>query len=40
MERRFEVELQALRERLLAMGSLAEAMIHKSIKRSWIGTRP
>jgi len=32
MERRFEVELQALRERLLAMGSLAETMIHKSIK--------
>jgi phosphate transport system protein len=32
MERRFENDLQALRERLLAMGSIAEAMIHKSIK--------
>lgn len=32
MERRFERELQALRERLLAMGSLAETMIHKSVK--------
>ncbi len=32
MERRFEVDLQALRERLLTMGGLAEAMIHKSIK--------
>ena len=32
MERHFEVELQALRNRLLAMGSLAETMIHKGIK--------
>lgn len=32
MERRFETELQALRDRLLGMGSLAEAMIHKSVK--------
>jgi phosphate transport system protein len=32
MERHFEVELQAIRERLLAMGSLAEAMIHKSVR--------
>lgn len=32
MERRFEVELQALRERLLTMGSLAETMIHKGVK--------
>ncbi|HEV8663840.1 MAG TPA: phosphate signaling complex protein PhoU [Candidatus Methylomirabilis sp.] len=32
MERRFEVELQALRDRLLGMGSVAEAMIHKSVK--------
>ena len=32
MERHFEVELQAIREKLLAMGSLAEAMIHKSVK--------
>ncbi len=32
MERHFEVELQALRERLLAMGSLAETMIHKAVK--------
>jgi phosphate transport system protein len=32
MERHFEVELQALRDRLLAMGSLAETMIHKAIK--------
>ncbi|MGH7321350.1 MAG: phosphate signaling complex protein PhoU [Candidatus Rokuibacteriota bacterium] len=32
MERHFEIELQALRERLLAMGSVAEAMIHKSVK--------
>jgi phosphate transport system protein len=32
MERRFESELQAIRERLLAMGSLAEAMIHKSVR--------
>jgi phosphate transport system protein len=32
MERHFEVELQALRDRLLTMGSLAETMIHKGIK--------
>jgi phosphate transport system protein len=32
VERHFESELQAIRERLLAMGSLAEAMIHKSVK--------
>jgi phosphate transport system protein len=32
MERHFEAELQALRNRLLAMGSLAETMIHKGIK--------
>lgn len=32
MERRFERELQALKERLLAMGGLAETMIHKSVK--------
>jgi phosphate transport system protein len=32
MERHFEVELYALRDRLLAMGSLAETMIHKGIK--------
>ena len=32
MERYFERELQALRERLLAMGGLAETMIHKSVK--------
>jgi phosphate transport system protein len=32
MERHFEVELQTIRERLLAMGSLAEAMIHKSVR--------
>jgi phosphate transport system protein len=32
MERHFEVELQALRDRLLAMGSLAETMIHQAIK--------
>jgi phosphate transport system protein len=31
MERHFETDLQALRERLLAMGSLAEGMIHKSV---------
>jgi phosphate transport system protein len=31
MERHFETELQALRERLLTMGSLAETMIHKSV---------
>ncbi|MBI2369097.1 MAG: phosphate signaling complex protein PhoU, partial [Deltaproteobacteria bacterium] len=32
MERRFEEELQEVRERLLAMGGLAETMIHKGIK--------
>jgi phosphate transport system protein len=32
MERYFETELHALRDRLLAMGSLAETMIHKGIK--------
>jgi phosphate transport system protein len=32
MERHFEADLQALRDRLLAMGSLAETMIHKGIK--------
>jgi phosphate transport system protein len=32
MERHFETELHALRDRLLAMGSLAETMIHKGIK--------
>jgi phosphate transport system protein len=32
MERHFEVELQALRDRLLTMGGLAETMIHKGIK--------
>jgi phosphate transport system protein len=32
MERHFEAELHALRDRLLAMGSLAETMIHKGIK--------
>jgi phosphate transport system protein len=32
MERHFERDLQALRERLLIMGGLAEAMIQKSIK--------
>jgi phosphate transport system protein len=32
MERHFEAELQVLRDRLLAMGSLAETMIHKGIK--------
>jgi phosphate transport system protein len=31
MERHFVSELQALRERLLTMGSLAETMIHKSV---------
>jgi phosphate transport system protein len=31
MERSFERELQSLKERLLAMGSLAETMIHKSV---------
>jgi phosphate transport system protein len=32
MERHFEADLHALRDRLLAMGSLAETMIHKGIK--------
>jgi phosphate transport system protein len=32
MERHFETDLQAIKERLLAMGSLAETMIHKSVK--------
>ncbi|MGH7406994.1 MAG: phosphate signaling complex protein PhoU [Candidatus Methylomirabilales bacterium] len=32
MERRLEGELQALRDRLLGMGSVAETMIHKSVK--------
>jgi phosphate transport system protein len=32
MERHFEVELQALRSRLLTMGSLAETMIHQAVK--------
>ena len=32
MERHFEVELQAIRDRLLAMGGLAETMINKAIK--------
>jgi len=32
MERHFEGQLQALRERLLAMGSVAETMIHKSVQ--------
>jgi len=32
MERKFEKELQDLRERLLVMGSLAETMIRKGIK--------
>ncbi len=32
MERHFEADLQALRERLLAMGGVAEAMIQKSIR--------
>jgi phosphate transport system protein len=32
MERRFEGELQTLRQRLLAMGSLAETMIHTGVK--------
>jgi phosphate transport system protein len=32
MERHFETDLHALRDRLLAMGSLAETMIHKGIK--------
>ena len=32
MERHFEAELQELRERLLAMGSVAETMIHESTR--------
>jgi phosphate transport system protein len=32
MERRFEIELHALRDRLLAMGGLAETMINKAVK--------
>ena len=32
MERHFEADLQELRERLLAMGSVAETMIHESVK--------
>jgi phosphate transport system protein len=32
MERHFESELQAIKERLLAMGSLAESMIHTSVR--------
>src|SRR3990172_4121007 len=32
MKRKFESELEALRARLLVMGSLAETMIHKSVK--------
>jgi len=32
MERRFDRDLQTLRERLLAMGGLAETMIHKGVK--------
>jgi len=32
MARRFEAEIQALRDRLLGMGGLAETMIHKSVK--------
>jgi len=32
MERHFETELQAIKERLLAMGALAESMIHKSVR--------
>jgi len=32
MERQFEKELQALRERLLVMGGLAETMIHTGIR--------
>jgi phosphate transport system protein len=31
MERHFEADLQALRERLLVMGGLAEKMIHQSV---------
>jgi phosphate transport system protein len=32
MERRFENDLQTVRERLLTMGSVAESMIHKSVR--------
>jgi len=32
MERHFDADLQELRERLLAMGSLAETMIHQAVK--------
>jgi phosphate transport system protein len=32
MERHFDADLQELRERLLAMGSLAETMIHEAVK--------
>jgi len=32
MERHFETELQAIKERLLTMGALAESMIHKSVR--------
>ncbi len=32
MERHFEADLQALRERLLVMGGLAETMIHQSVQ--------
>jgi phosphate transport system protein len=32
MERHIETELQGIKERLLAMGALAESMIHKSIR--------
>jgi phosphate transport system protein len=32
MERHFETELSTIRERLLAMGGLAESMIHKSVR--------
>jgi phosphate transport system protein len=32
MERHFETDLQTVRERLLAMGSVAEAMIQKSVR--------
>ena len=32
MERHFEADLQAVRERLLAMGSVAETMIRQSVR--------
>ena len=32
MERRFEAELHTIKDRLLAMGSLAETMIHQSVR--------